>query len=353
MNKPYDKNDNDTYLEILANTPARDVMLHMFRDSSGRVAEVTRDGVSINGHFTSESPSTARDNVLRFAPPKVTGLKLIKKILLETLLPMSLVHRYDLSAESLAHTQETPIFYDAKLEKFVVLLDNRFLRDVNLNELKLDNEIYPLMRESIAAYDPWHPTPGEPKNLGMLFDTLDAARQACTKDSPETVYGRLKHLYRTYRLLQSQGEKVIVIKGMSKFGQRAQILHGVSADASTHAVSTAAYNLEFVVAYKFGNQFYLITADGKLDQKKSFTLDKIKQQNPNPMHRTKDGDVLVVPYSDSQLAMLNMLAGKLNAFHEEILGFLRGSEQRDELLDAPLGAPASKNLLKQLLGPQA
>lgn len=350
MTKPYDKADNDTYKEILGGTPIQDVKLHMFRDCNGRAVETTVDGVEVRGNFTSESDATARDNVLQFATSKVTGLKAIKTILLETLLPMSLVSRYGLGAEKLTHTQQTPIYFDAKLEKFVVLLDKRFLRDINLDELKLDDEVFPLMRASITAYEPWHPG-SESKSLGMLFDTIDDIRNACKKDTPNSVYGMLKGLYRTYRLLQFKGEKVIVIKGMNKFGQRAQILRGVNADSSTHAVSTTAYYLEFVVAYKFGNQFYLVTEDGKLDQRKSFSLDKLKHQNPDSTSGIMaEGDVLVAPYSDHQLAMLTTLAGKLNAFHEDVMSFLKGSERKTEQLDAPLGSVQSKGLLQQLIG---
>lgn len=34
--KPYDKNDNDTYVEKYSNNPVKDVEIHMYQDPKGR-----------------------------------------------------------------------------------------------------------------------------------------------------------------------------------------------------------------------------------------------------------------------------------------------------------------------------
>lgn len=354
MPLPYDKLDNDTYTDVLGATPRDDVLLHMFRDPNGRVTRTGQDGSTITGNFTSESETTARDHVLQFASPKVTGLKIIKTLMLNSLLPMSLVHRYGLCAEKLVHSQQTPIFYDSKNEKFVVLLDKRFLRDMSMNELKVDNDLFDRFRKCLEAY-PLNAVPGETPNVGLQFDTIEEIRNSFNKDLPESPFGLAKALYRQYRLLQSAGEKVIVIKGLTKFQEEAQLIQGIRGDCSSHALTTSAYYLEFLVAYRFGRQYYLAKANGELDQQKSFHLDKASHQNPKDGSfrlAESESNLLVVPYSDSQIAMLTMLAGKLNAFHEEVMSFLKSSELKTEQLDAPLGSVQPKGLLQQLIGPK-
>lgn len=354
MPLPYDKLDNDTYTDVLGDTPRDDVMFHMFRSPNGKSTRRGRHGVSITGHFTSESETTARDYVLQFAPSKVTGLKTIKTLMLNGLLPMSLVHRYGLCAENLVHSQQTPIFYDSRAEKFVVLLDKRFLRDMSMNELKVDNELYDRFRKCIEAY-PVNAVDGETRNVGLQFDTIEEIRNSFNKDLPDSPFGLAKALYRQYRLLQSAGEKVIVIKGLTKFQEDAKLIQGIRGDCSNHALTTSAYYLEFLVAYRFGRQYYLAKADGELDQQKSFHLDRTTHQNRvegDFRLAESESNLLVVPYSDTQIAMLTMLAGRLNAFHEEVMSFLKSSELKTEQLDAPLGSVQPQGLLQQLMGPK-
>lgn len=354
MPLPYDKLDNDTYTEVLSASPRDDVMYHMFRDPNGRVKRTGLQGAPIMGHFTSESEATARDYVLQFAPTKITGLKTIKTLMLNGLLPMSLVHRYGLCAEKLVHAQQTPIFYDSKAEKFVVLFDKRFLRDMSMTELKVDTELFDRFRKCIQAY-PVNAVAGETRNVGLQFDTIEEIRNSFNKDLPDSPFGLAKALYRQYRLLQSAGEKVIVIKGLTKFQEEAQLIQGIRGDCSSHALTTSAYYLEFLVAYRFGRQYYLAKANGELDQQKSFHLDKGSHQNPvegDFRLAESESNLLVVPYSDTQIAMLTMLAGKLNAFHEEVMSFLKSSELKTEMLDAPLGSVQPQGLLQQLMGPQ-
>jgi hypothetical protein len=354
MPVPYDKLDNDTYTDVLGATPRDDVLLHMFRDPNGKVTRTAQDGSTVTGNFNSESETTARDHVLQFASTKVTGLKIIKTLMLNSLLPMSLVHRHGLCAEKLVHSQQTPIFYDTKNEKFVVLLDKRFLRDMDFIELKVDQELFDRFRKCVEAY-PHNAVAGETRNVGLQFDTIEEIRNSFNKDVPDSPFGMAKALYRQYRLLQSAGEKVIVIKGLTKFQEEAQLIQGIRGDCSTHAMNTSAYYLEFLVAYRFGRQYYLAKANGELDQSKSFHLDKANHQNPQDRSfrlAESESNLLVVPFSDTQIAMLTMLAGKLNAFHDEVMSFLKSSEQKTEVLDAPLGSVQPQGLLQQLMGQQ-
>jgi hypothetical protein len=208
-----------------------------------------------------------------------------------------------------------------------------------------------LFRNCVHAY-PDSPASGQQVSLGLQFDNIEQIRNALNKDAPNSSYGHLKDLYCQYRLQQSDGEKVIVIKGLTKFQEEARLIQGLKADCSTHALTTSSYYLEFLVAYRFGRQYYLAKADGQLDQKKSFHLDKAQHQNPQETIfrlAETDSNLLVVPYSDQQLAMLTMLAGKLNAFHEEVISFLKSAELKAEHLDAPLGSVKPQGLLEQLL----
>ena len=59
------------------------------------------------------------------------NVELIKKKKLGTLYPMSFVQRYELEEDNLEYYQNTPVFFDPKKEKFVVLMDYRFCRDID------------------------------------------------------------------------------------------------------------------------------------------------------------------------------------------------------------------------------
>lgn len=356
MTLPYDKNDNDTYTEILGSTPQADVRLHMFRDPTGRYRETDRNGVGIFGNFTSESDAKARDNVLRFAPTKLTGLKLIKTIQLRTLLPMSLVHRYEMGAEKLDHIQSTPIFFDSKLEKFVALMDHRFLRDMSLHELREDEEYWAKFRRMITAY-PAQPVKGEVTSIGLLFDTLDELRKSLMERAEGTSFQILEMLYKGYRLSQTGGQKVIIVQGLSTANSRPKLFDKLkSHDHETHELTSSSYNLEFLIAFQFEQRYYAVTKDGKLDQTKMLVLDKQRGQNPSALDElTDDGDkrqtMLILPYTEEQHQMLLALSNRLSSFHQEIMNFFKGSEVHQERLDAPLGQNGHTSLLKQLMWP--
>lgn len=356
MTLPYDKNDNDTYTEILGSTPQADVRFHMFRDPTGRFRETDRNGAAIFGNFTSESDAKARDNVLRFAPVKLTGLKLIKSIQLRTLLPMSLVHRYELGAEKLDHIQNTPIFFDSKLEKFVVLMDHRFLRDMSLHELREDEELWTKFRKMFTAY-PAQPVKGEITSIGLLFDSLDELRKSLTDRAEGTSFQILEMLYKGYRLSQTGGQKVIIVRGLSVSNGKPELFDNLRIqDHETHELTSSSYCLEFLVAFQFEQRYYALTKDGRLDQTKMLVLDKRRGQQPSALDEMinpncKQQALLILPYTEQQHQMLLALSNRLNSFHQEIMNFFKGSEMHQERLDAPLGQNGHTSLLKQLMGP--
>lgn len=332
MTKPYDPNDNDTYVEMYSNNLVQDVHKHMFGD-----------------HHTVESRKRAEDNVLHFA--KATDLKLvsIKPIKIKTLVPMSLVHRYNLGVDRLSYAQKTPIMFDSKKERFVLLMDRRFARDMDLAQMAgmFDKAV----RDSMDVYVDKQ---GD-KHLGILYPTLEALRKDCFEHEGQELrpFDSLHNVYSNYRLSLTQGDKVIVVR-FDNASSNGYLMEPSSRDALA-AVNASAMRLEFCVAFRFGDRCYLSKDGETFTQKDVMFLKKESAQTKGENDKILrslgmvKGDLLVLPYSDEQLAFLTAMQSRLESLHDQMKLFFRGCVRKGESLDSPLG-PAALPMMQLLLG---
>lgn len=339
--RPYDRNDNDTYVERYSSIMARDVEIHMFKNDSGRVT----DAGNIRGDFSVESGRTAQNNVLRFPTAASTGLVKIKNSTLHTLVPMSLVHRYELEEDHLTYRQVVPVFYDSKLDKFVLIMDYRFLRDVSMKELMPEKTEE---RKWLKIYqDKKQP---DIKYLGLLFDSmadLDNACQPKNRDGAENAFSYVLSAYTFYKMSLQGGEKVIIVKFGTHLNESPKLFKSLDRSSLKSGLKTSEFHFEYTVAVRFGKRYYLCDDQGNIQQKTSFHLDKAKEQDGiamiNQMGFAALGfsvdtnhDVFVVAYSDEQLQLIDNLSRKLNDLHKELCEFFRSGIDKDNTLDRPL-----------------
>lgn len=346
IQKPYDKNDNDTYIEKLGNSPYQDTLLHMFRNEKGRVV----GGNGIVGDFTVESDIKARNNVLHFPAAKDLAKNQLVKIKdkdATTFYPLSMVHRYELNESNLNYRQKTPIFYDKKIDKFVVLLDYRFARDISAltTEFSLDKalvQIYPSKEQSFPY-------------VGLVFDSMNDIDK---KEAP--AFEHFLNEYKNFKMTLQTGEKVIILRYKTLQDDRINLLqfnHANNNDILGNAIHTQSFHFEHAVAVRFGKRYYLCDQEGKILQKTAFQFDKEKEQAPASKsqdlrdYRPKidsDAETYVVPYSEEQYKIISGLANRLQLIHSELANIFRDATNANDSVDHSVMTLPDKSVFKTL-----
>lgn len=341
MTKPYDRNDNDTYVEKLSNNPCLDVEYHMFRHEKGHV--IAGDG--IRGNFTTESGVKAANNVLHF--PRASDIKsgeLVKITdrTLSTPYPLSLVQRYELNENNLTYSQKTPVFYDNKINKFVVLLDYRFARDIVISkEFNLDKKFVKLYYSKKEDF----------QYVGLLYTDMLEVNSGKSES-----LDFLMEQYIAYKMTLQQGEKVIVLRYKTTQNQETKLFRENNF-IEDGLISTHSLNFEYAVAVRFGKRYYLCDADGNIQQKTAFNLDKVKDQMPpstgtslKDYHYKQDelAEVYVVAYTEEQYKIIDNLAKRMHMIHNELAELFRSSTDKNSTMDMPLLSLPEKSTFKLL-----
>lgn len=350
--KPYDKNDNDTYVEKYSNNPMMDVEVHMYQDPKGRCIGTG----GIRGNFTAESSLRASNNVLHFPKASsidVNGFTEIKKKKLATLYPMSLVQRYEIEENDLEYYQNTPIFFDPKKEKFVVLMDYRFCRDLNISELgQIDGLVsYRDKKDLSLTY------------VGITYDTI-----ADTSKNNE-VFNALKEAYINYKMTLQQGEKVIIVRTETLDDDNLSIFDRGRANLSEYlgkSIFSTSFDFEFAVAIRFKDRYYLIDDNGFIIRKSAFFLNKEDTQKLNNkvqvFHSMVSNDkqlgagllglnieekqtLFVTSYSDDQFEVVKRIKQRIHDIHNELaMMFGSAATKTNELDESILSLPSGSSI---------
>lgn len=353
--KPYDKNDNDTYVEKYSNSPSSDVEIHMYQDSNGRSSYGAK---GIRGDFTVESAIRASNNVLHFPKARdvdVNGFTEIKKKKLGTLYPMSLVQRYDLEEDSLEYHQNTPVFFDPKKEKFVVLMDYRFCRDIVISELgKIDGLVmYNDKKSHSIIY------------IGITYDTI-----AETTKSNET-FDALKEAYINYKMTLQQGEKVIIVRTETLDDDKLSIFNRGTYNLANYlgkSIFSTSFDFEFAVAFRFKDRYYLIDEDGLIIRKSAFFIKKEEVQKSNNkievfngivdknkqfgaglfgLNESENQTLFVTAYSEEQFEIVKNVKQRIHEIHAELSDlFGRAATNSNELDESILSLPSGSTIKK-------
>jgi hypothetical protein len=328
--KPYDRNDNDTYDEVLSKHPSEDVHLHMFRNPNGSVVFG-----KIKGDFTVESSRRAANNVLRFAKATSIGLHLIKSFNLSTAMPMSLVKRYNLKDDRLFYTQKANVYFDSNIEKFVVLMDWRFMRDLTMADANL------ILQDAFhkKLMKPYKDKDGD-IHLGLLYGSLDELREDNRGKREDGPYGFLRSQYIHYLLSLEGGKKVILVRYVQDPERPVHLnFDNLVKDDLVH-IQISGLHMELTMAFQFGSRYYL-TKDGvTFDQKNVMNLTKDRLQSAKSETRDlqryiriEDPGLLVLPYTDDQWKLLSGIQARLKMINQELCQFFDSFVMREESVD--------------------
>lgn len=334
--KEYDRNDNDTYVEILSKNMVLDVESHMHRDTKGHVS------------FSVESRLRAENNVLHFPKASDTSLIKITDKKMTTLVPMSLVSRYELNESQLTFAQKTPIFYDNKINKFVVLFDYRFLRDIKLNELNLETKQYKTYhnkKQNDIMY------------FGLTFDSMSDVEEQCSTGTPKTgALFDVMESYKFYKMSLQGGEKVILVNFLTSENEQIKMFDFKLAQYLENCITARSFDIEYAVAVRFDKRYYFIDKNGDIIQSSAFSLDKEKQQSNSDVKDEirgmgflvgrKKHSVFVCPYSDEQFALIEALSKKMNDIHTEFSNLFKGAASNTDRLDSPITSLPENGFIK-------
>jgi hypothetical protein len=332
--KDYDRNDNDTYVEKLSDNILIDTELHMFRNPKGFTAHR-----SIMGDFSVQSRIAAENNILKFPTASKVGIPKIKDVKVPTFIPMSLVDRYKHTDEQLSIHHKSPIFFDTKNNKFVLMLDHRMIRDIHVSELDISDEtifkIYPDKHNQNLKY------------IGLLFDNIsDIDVDNLNKNgSPFSLF---MEAYRFYKMALQGGEKVIVVQFLSEENVRNVLFDNRSSSSFMgKGLTTRQFTFEHAICIRFNDKYYFCDEKGMVIQKSSFFLDKIQEQKAkiNPFNSAFDiqkrgeedcNSLFVVPYTEEQFQLIERLSNKLHSIHNELCDFFDQSTDKNSTIDHPI-----------------
>ncbi|MBI6882630.1 hypothetical protein [Pseudomonas putida] len=318
VQKTYDKGDNDTYVEKLGKTPYQDVHLHMFRDEENGFVQVA----GVRGNFTADSIREAENHVLHFPTSIDTGLVKVRDIKAITLYPMSLVERYELSADDLCYTQRVPVYFDPKEEEYVLFMDARFLRDLNWIELRqyLDKDSF---YQRINAHVS---TRGAKTYLGISFKEISDIKLASDNFQDVTFKSPLRALhdaYVKYKRSSELREKIIVVR-YANLSQSSSLFELATPGAVELKAKAEPFQLEYSIGYRVGDRFHLADEQGEICQDLVLEIDR------------ESNELLVIPYSLEQMQILKNVEKALNEFRLRVVDYLIQSKAPENVLDSPL-----------------
>ena len=322
MKKPYDKKNNDTYVEIYANGLASDVEAHMFKNDSGRVVSFG----GIKGDFSVESKIIAENNVLHFESPKSLGVKGLKTMNMRTLVPYSLMKRYSANFLNCDYTQKTPILFDIEKEKFILPMDNRVMRDMK-EYPEFRNGLNDLINNGDVSII-------EVENESQLLLNYNSINDL--KNDAGDLYKKIKDLYSSTLMDLYPTEDVIIV--FTAFKNNKENYLGASPqnfsrkEDLNHEFNNCSIGFEYIKAKKISDKnYFLYDENDNLLKNKKFYCDKDKiweeiieseKRELVGVMLGNDSKILILPYTKLDWDLLSGLKKKMDSIFSELAQIL-------------------------------
>lgn len=350
LNKVYNKLDNDTYVDKYSDNIFTDAEIHMFADPSGSSIM----GNSIRGKFTVESRIFASNNILKFPTSTMIGIPKIKDVKVYNLIPMTLVHRYNHKEDELKIHHKSPVFYDTTANKFVLMLDHRFIRDISITELNIeDKSIYKIYKDKKNKDNNY---------IGILFKSIEELEESYNKDNKSNPFTVFLDAYKLYKMTIQGGEKVIVLKVASLENKNVGLFNHNLKKHIGNSMTTRQFQFEYAVFVRFDKRYYLCDNNGNIIQSSSIIIDKEKDQlntENNMLSKLteislfgtgEDSHTFIVPYSIEQLDIIESISKRIHAIHNELRDLFINATCPESNFDNPvLSIPKESKKLNLLV----
>jgi hypothetical protein len=333
-NEYYNPKDNRTYMsKPYGGSPSSDIEVRLFGGKNGR--SVSYGGIM--GDFTVESRLKTEGMILQFPTASELGLIKIENRTLKTLTPEWIIERYKVGS-FMSH--KTPIFYDTKTSGFIIVMDGWFLKDLDINELDITNEL----RSSIKIYN-------DKKNknrqyLGLRFNTINELLDDQRK--LDSMFNKIADVYSKYLLTRQEGEKVIVVKYKSRDNEDLIDYNNTLKQIVGKSILSGGMDIEFYKSYKFENTCYILDENEEINRKYHENINFIENHHGLKGYGLDQDKktILVIAYSDEDWKLLSEIRNRIVSIAEDLNNILLSGKNEGNLLDKPITSLNMNNLLE-------
>lgn len=344
----YDPSDIRTYTcKPLSGSPSREVAIHLSLYNSHKSGKRNFSGswakTPYGGHFCDGS-SEFNEKVTKMALnfPKASEfnqVKLIKTVKLPSLYPSWMMERYQKHEGVVLH-HNTPIFYDAKADKFVLFLDTEFFRDTTPTGLSFSTGDHTYIYEGKRGK----------RYAAFRADSMKELLNCMDLQYDDTPLNKYIQVYKQRFLGAANAERVICLAMKVESSNIQDLDHGVSGNSIMLNSSTASRsnrNLiqELVISQKtefelyqgalIDDLIYLMDEDGNI--KADAIICSVKHQRQRKeaiqMHHHDDFTYLMMPYTKSDWDSLKMIHERMLNLMSELSNFFSTGYNQNELMD--------------------
>lgn len=242
-------------------------------------------------------------------------LKFIKNEQLEILLPMSEVAAYN----KISNTEEVPVFFIPKTEKFAFFLPNGFINDFKKSEITSKSHNFNKLE--------WFTDEDKKEYVGFSAGSIKELRELAK--TPTSMYSVFKKEYENHLSDIKNGEVVIFIAFENREQKDLfQLNNGNNRlDKKSDVMESSFSMIEYFKAVKFNNKYYLFDKENNIDQSTAFDFDKEKYQEMG---------LLIIPYTEQDYKMVEKIYDRFVNLSNSIYSFFTETHQTN-MLDKDLG----------------
>jgi hypothetical protein len=349
----YNPADIRTYAcKPLAHNPSREVAIHLSlynsHKSGNRHSAGSWSETPYGGHFC-ESSVEFHEKVLAMSLnfPKAANfnqVKLLKSVKLPSLFPSWMMERYEKHDDVVLH-HKTPIYYDSKVDKFILFLDTEFFRQTTPTGLNFKNT------EHTEAYK------GKDGKYYAAFkaDSMKALIDCMSLSDDKSPLKQYVQLYRQRFLDATKAKRVICLAMKIDCHQNPDNdpnngLPGSSIRLNSDSASRANRETieRLIIAQKTEFELY----QGALIDDLIYLMDEEGTINPNAimcsvkhqrqkkqiikMHDHNDFTYLMMPYTEADWNSLKTIHDRMFNLMKDLSNFFSAGYNENELLDMPV-----------------
>jgi hypothetical protein len=349
----YNPTDIRTYTcKALSNNPSSEVAIHLSLYNSHKSGKSHFAGgwveTPYGGHFC-ESSVEFNEKLLAMSLnfPKAANfnqVKLLKSVKLPSLFPSWMMERYEKNDEVVLH-HKTPIYYDSKVDMFILFLDTEFFRQTTPTGLNFKNTYH---TEVYKGKDGKYYAAFKADSMKSLIDCMSLS----DNKSPLKQYVQL---YRQRFLDATKAKRVICLAMKIDCHQNPDNdpnngLPGSSIRLNSDSASRANRETieRLIIAQKtefelyqgalIDDLIYLMNEEGTINPNAIMCSVKHQRQKKQiiKMHDHNDFTYLMMPYTEADWNSLKTIHDRMFNLMKDLSNFFSAGYNENELLDMPV-----------------
>ena len=365
-NADYDPKDISTFNDPpLAQRPAGDIFVRrsleaLSIDPATSLATFRAGNETLSEPLKRISRDSCDNCVLKFLKPSEFADRTLTKInssKLTTLLPTYIISRYKEINEMepiVTHTQNTPVYYSSKQEKFIIPMDKSIFDEIDPSDItsKLSKDALKVFK-ILPKADKTH-------SFAVVGASLSEVKKAVHHSSK--LMEELTSAYRDLFISYKSGERVIVFEydvRTSDEDPDRSIKHGPSYTTAeiSKVMTSRTVDYNFFQAVKIKDRLYLTDENGVVEKGAIISF-KEELSIPKSEHEEKRTELIdnyyllyrksayiLIPYTNDDWDLIKTIDSKLQAFFKDLENALLSVKTEPKSLDNSLYNMAGSKLL--------